>query len=46
MKALTQDRYGSADVLKLRDIQRPLQGTGKSWYASSQRGWTAARGTS
>jgi NADPH:quinone reductase-like Zn-dependent oxidoreductase len=23
MKALTQDRYGTADVLKLRDLQRP-----------------------
>lgn len=26
MKALTQDRYGTADVLKLRDIPRPTAG--------------------
>jgi hypothetical protein len=26
VKALTQDRYGTADALKLRDLQRPTAG--------------------
>jgi NADPH:quinone reductase-like Zn-dependent oxidoreductase len=29
MKALTQDRYGSADVLELRDLERPDPGEGQ-----------------
>ena len=29
MKALTQDRYGTADVLELRDIERPRPGAGQ-----------------
>ena len=29
MKALTQDRYGTADVLKFRDIERPRAGDGQ-----------------
>lgn len=29
MKALTQDRYGTADVLKFRDIERPSPGEGQ-----------------
>src|SRR5690348_3943141 len=29
MKALTQDRYGTADVLKLRDLERPSPGEGQ-----------------
>jgi NADPH:quinone reductase-like Zn-dependent oxidoreductase len=29
MKALTQDRYGSADVLQVRDIERPSAGDGQ-----------------
>src|SRR5690242_5704457 len=29
MKALTQDRYGTADVLQLRDIERPTPGVGQ-----------------
>jgi NADPH:quinone reductase-like Zn-dependent oxidoreductase len=29
MKALTQDRYGTADVLKLREIERPSPGEGQ-----------------
>lgn len=29
MKALTQDRYGSADVLRLRNIERPSPGDGQ-----------------
>ena len=29
MKALTQDRYGTADVVKFRDIERPSPGEGQ-----------------
>jgi len=29
MKALTQDRYGTADVLRFRDIERPSPGEGQ-----------------
>src|SRR3954452_4147361 len=29
MKALTQDRYGTADVLKFRDIEHPRAGDGQ-----------------
>jgi NADPH:quinone reductase-like Zn-dependent oxidoreductase len=29
MKAITQNRYGSADVLELRDIERPTPGDGE-----------------
>ena len=29
MKALTQDRYGTADVLKFRDVERPSPGDGQ-----------------
>ena len=29
MKALTQDRYGTSDVLKFRDIERPRAGEGQ-----------------
>src|SRR4051795_1597815 len=29
MKALTQDRYGTAEVLTLRDVQRPSPGAGQ-----------------
>ena len=29
MKALTQDRYGTADVLRFRDIDRPTPGNGQ-----------------
>ena len=29
MKAITQDRYGDADVLTLRDIERPTPGEGE-----------------
>ena len=35
MKAITQDRYGSADVLELRDIEQPDQATTR--YSSGCR---------
>ena len=35
MKALTQDRYGTADVVTFRDIERPSPLRGRCWSASS-----------
>jgi NADPH:quinone reductase-like Zn-dependent oxidoreductase len=29
MKAIVQDRYGSADVLELRDLEEPVPGEGE-----------------
>jgi NADPH:quinone reductase-like Zn-dependent oxidoreductase len=29
MKALTQDRYGTAEVVKFRDVERPNPGAGE-----------------
>ena len=37
MQAIVQDRYGAAEVLESRDIDRPRSATGKSWSVSMPR---------
>ena len=46
MKAIVRDRYGSADVLELREVEVPGWATTRCSCASARPAWTAARGTS
>ena len=40
MKAIVQETYGKANVLELRDIDKPLQGTHGSTYVQTATGGT------
>ena len=46
MKAIVRDTYGSADVLELRDIDKPVVGMTTCWYACTRLAWIGASGTS
>ena len=46
MRAIVQDAYGSADVLRLADIERPEIATDEVLLQVSAAGWIGARGTS
>jgi hypothetical protein len=44
MKAIVQDRYGSADLLELRDVEKPQPGTTNYSSACMLRASTQASG--
>jgi hypothetical protein len=46
MNAVVQDSYGSADVLELRDIDRPVVGMTRCSYRCARPAWIPASGTS
>ena len=46
MKAIVQTRYGSPDVLQLRDVEKPASATIRCWYVSTQRPSISATGIS
>ena len=45
MKAIVQDRYGSADVLEFRDIEDPVLGAKTCWSASRRPAAARTSGT-
>ena len=45
MKAIVQDKYGSPDVLRLEDIDKPVAKTMRCWFAFRQRPSISATGT-
>ena len=47
MQAIVQDRYGSAEVLEARDIDKPRdRGHATSWSASTRHRSTSVTGSS
>jgi hypothetical protein len=44
MRAIVHDPYGSADLLELREIDRPPIGSRMSWFGYVPPGWTRACG--
>jgi NADPH:quinone reductase-like Zn-dependent oxidoreductase len=46
MQAIVQTEYGSADVLRVAEIERPEIGAGEVLLRVRAAGSTAARGTS
>ena len=46
MKAIVQDRYGSADVLEFRDVEDPVVGEDDVLIAFGRRGAAPTCGTS
>ena len=46
MKAIVQDAYGSADVLRLAEIERPDVADHEVLYTSSRPMWIGALGIS
>jgi hypothetical protein len=46
MNAIVQMQYGSPDVLRLRDIDKPAVTTMRSWYACAQQASISATGIS
>jgi len=46
VKAIVQVQYGSPDVLRLKDIDKPVVKTMRCWYACTQRPSISATGIS
>ena len=46
MRAMVQDRYGSADVLEVRNIDRPEIEDGEVWCACTRLASTEVSGIS